>query len=96
MERENESATVAALLENYRIWAPDFRFAKYDPQIESSTLFDALAVAIVYQQVGIDSERSLALSVLLGFVLLANGLLGAYNYAQRLCEAIAYQVRLLN
>lgn len=41
---------VQALLDNYRAWAPGFRWGRYDPAIESSTLYDALAVALAYDE----------------------------------------------
>ncbi len=44
----SESATVQAILDNYRIWEPTFQFGSYDVESESSVLFDALAVALVH------------------------------------------------
>ena len=41
---------VKALLENYRIWAPSFRWGDHDPQVESSVLYDALAVALSFDE----------------------------------------------
>ena len=32
------------------MWAPEFRWGRYDPSVESSTLFDALAVALAYDE----------------------------------------------
>jgi inosine-uridine nucleoside N-ribohydrolase len=40
--------SVVALLDGYRIWAPDFPWARHDPDSESSVLYDALAVALVF------------------------------------------------
>ncbi len=45
---EADDALVKAILENYRIWAPTFRWADHDPDRESSVLYDALAVALAY------------------------------------------------
>ena len=45
---EVDTPMVGALLENYRIWAPGFRWARHDPAVESSVLYDALAVALAY------------------------------------------------
>ena len=47
---ESDDPLVVAVLENYRIWAPTFRWARHDPYTESSVLFDALAVALAYDE----------------------------------------------
>ena len=44
----HDSPMVQALLENYRVWEPSFRWGSHDTEIESSTLYDALAVALAY------------------------------------------------
>ena len=46
----SDAPMVHALLDNYRVWAPEFRWGRYDPAIESSTLYDALAVALAYDE----------------------------------------------
>lgn len=52
-----ESPMIEALLENYRIWAPRFRWADHDPDRESSVLYDALAVALVFEEAFCDIEE---------------------------------------
>ena len=44
----SDDALVKALLKNYRIWAPSFRWGDHDPRVESSVLYDALAVALSF------------------------------------------------
>ncbi len=40
---------VRLLLENYRIWAERVTWGRFDPDVHSSTLFDALAVALAFR-----------------------------------------------
>ncbi|MEM6706181.1 MAG: nucleoside hydrolase [Acidobacteriota bacterium] len=47
---ESESRTVQALLEGYRVWEPTFQWGDFDVDRESSVLFDALAVALAYDE----------------------------------------------
>lgn len=47
---ESESRTVGALLESYRVWEPTFEWGDFDVDRESSVLFDALAVALAYDE----------------------------------------------
>ncbi|MGH9339165.1 MAG: nucleoside hydrolase [Acidobacteriota bacterium] len=42
---QSNSPLVQPLLENYRVWAR--QWGRYNPEVESSTLFDALAVALI-------------------------------------------------
>lgn len=46
----SESRTVRALLDGYRVWAPTFEWNDLDVDVESSYLFDALAVALLHQE----------------------------------------------
>ncbi|MDX1383171.1 MAG: nucleoside hydrolase [Thermoanaerobaculia bacterium] len=48
--RSSESPTVRALLAGYRVWEPGFEWGSYDTENESSTLYDALAVALAYDE----------------------------------------------
>lgn len=49
--------TLVALMENYRIWSTRVDWTKVDPAVESSTLFDTLAVALVVDQSWVDVEE---------------------------------------
>ncbi len=53
---------LVALMENYRIWSKRIDWTKVDPTVESSVLFDTLAVALVVDQSWVDVE-SLKLEV---------------------------------
>lgn len=43
---ESNRPALRALMENYRLWAGQVTWTKADPELESSTLFDTLAVAL--------------------------------------------------
>lgn len=58
-QRVNTSSkpTLVALMENYRIWSKRVDWTKVDPEVESSTLFDTLAVALAVDQSWVDVEE---------------------------------------
>jgi inosine-uridine nucleoside N-ribohydrolase len=49
--------SLLALMENYRTWSTRENWTKVDPAVESSTLFDTLAVALVVDQSWVDVEE---------------------------------------
>jgi len=53
----SEKPLIRALLENYRIWAANVDWAEVDPEIESSVLFDALAVAFAVDTSWVEVEE---------------------------------------
>ena len=55
--RESKSKCVEVLLENYRVWSQGATWASYDSEVESSVLYDALAVAMVYRPQLVEIEE---------------------------------------
>jgi inosine-uridine nucleoside N-ribohydrolase len=47
---ESSKPSLGALMENYRLWAQKVDWTKVDPEVESSVLFDTLAVALAVSQ----------------------------------------------
>jgi inosine-uridine nucleoside N-ribohydrolase len=47
---ESSKPSLRALMENYRLWAQKVDWTKVDPDVESSVLFDTLAVALAVSQ----------------------------------------------
>lgn len=53
----SEKPSIQALLENYRIWADNVDWTQVDPAVESSVLFDALAIALAVDTSWVEIEE---------------------------------------
>lgn len=53
---ESEKPALKALMENYRLWAQVITWTKVDPELESSILFDTLAVALAFRDDWVEIE----------------------------------------